>query len=156
MTQPNLWHNKLSDVDDSAQVPIGVIRSDEYGNEFIYLLGVANVAVGSWVSFTITSRITGAAVALLAANAVGQVGIAMGAIIAGKYGWFQIDGFNAAAKALASCAAGKILYGTSTAGSVDDAVVVGDKVYGAVSSVAISGGVIGVTLSHPMVTNESN
>lgn len=95
-----------------------------YGpGEFIYLKGVATTAVGSWVTFNEDDGTT----ALLAANAIGPVAVAMSANVANQYGWYQIYG-----KAVGLCLAGFVdnanVYATATAGSVDDAVVAGDRV----------------------------
>lgn len=95
-----------------------------YGvGEFIYLKGVASTAVGSWVTFNDDDNST----ALLAANAIGPVGVAMSANVASQYGWYQIYG-KAVGKALASYADNGLVYATATAGSIDDAVVAGDRV----------------------------
>lgn len=95
-----------------------------YGvGEFIYLKGVASTAVGSWVTFNDDDSST----ALLAANAIGPVAVAMSANVASQYGWYQIYG-KAVGKALASYADNGLVYATATAGSIDDAVVAGDRV----------------------------
>lgn len=95
-----------------------------YGvGEFIYLKGVASTAVGSWVTYNQDDWST----ALLAANAIGEVAVAMSANVASQYGWYQISG-KAVGKALASYADNALVYATATAGSVDDAVVAGDRV----------------------------
>lgn len=104
-----------------------------YGEgEFVYLVGVANTAIGSWV----TIQEDGFTTALLAANAIGQVAVAMSANVASQYGWYQIDG-HAVGKAKASYADNALVYATATAGSVDDAVVAGDRVKKAQSCSAI-------------------
>lgn len=91
--------------------------------EFIYLGGVASTAVGSWVTYNADDFST----ALLAANAIGPVAVAMAATVASTKGWYQIGG-KAVGKALASFADNANVYATATAGSVDDAVVAGDRV----------------------------
>ena len=63
----------------------------------------------------------------LAANAIGPVAVAMSACVASNYGWYQISG-KAVGKALASFADNANVYATATAGSIDDAVVAGDRV----------------------------
>lgn len=110
--------------------PLGTIilaydsASTNYGTgEFIYLLGVASTAVGSWVVYNQDDNST----ALLAANAIGPVAVAMSANVASQYGWYQISG-KAVGKVLAGFVDNANVYGTATAGSVDDAVVAGDRV----------------------------
>lgn len=100
-------------------------KDPTYGvGEFIYLKGVANTAVGSWVTINSDDFST----ALLAANAIGPVGVAMSACVADNYGWYQIHG-KAVGKALSGYVDNALVFATATAGSVDDAVVDGDMVH---------------------------
>jgi len=95
-----------------------------YGaGEFVYLKGVASTAIGSWVTYSYDDGTT----ALLAANAIDPVAIAMSANVANQYGWYQISG-KAIGLALTGYVDNALVYATSTAGSVDDAVVSGDRV----------------------------
>lgn len=109
-------------------------HDETYGvGEFIYLKGVASTAVGSWVTFNQDDNTT----ALLAANAIGPVAIAMSANTAAtSYGWYQIYG-KAVGAVLASFADNGNAYATATAGSVDDAPVAGDLVKNAKGASAI-------------------
>lgn len=103
---------------------IVLCKHPTYGvGEFIYLKGVASTAVGSWVTYNADDNST----ALLAANAIGPVAVAMSANVADQYGWYQIGG-KAVGKALTGYADNALVYATATAGSVDDAVVAGDRV----------------------------
>lgn len=107
--------------------------STDYGTgEFIYLKGVASTAVGSWVLYSPDDFST----SLLAANDIGSVAVAMSANVANQYGWYQIKG-KAVGKALASFADNANVYATATAGSVDDAVVAGDRVKNAKGASAV-------------------
>lgn len=140
-----------TDVYTKAKYRLGTRVKDKAGNEFIFLKGVASTVAGSWVSFDELFVTT-----LLAANAVGRVGIAQAAVDATtKYGWYQIYG-KASGKVLAAFADNGKVYGTSTAGSVDDAVVSGDLVVGAIGRSAIDGSVTGqawMELSYPFATD---
>jgi hypothetical protein len=99
-------------------------KHDSYGvGKFIYLKGVASTAVGSWVTFNQDDHST----ALLAANAIGPVAVAMAPTVAGEFGWYQVYG-KAVGKAGASFADNGLVYATGTDGTVDDAVVAGDRV----------------------------
>lgn len=117
----------IADTSTTQLLPLGtIVRAYDptYGaGEFIYLLGVASTAIGSWVTYNQDDYST----ALLAANAIGQVAVSMSANVASQYGWYQIGG-----KAIGLCLAGFVdnanVYATATAGSVDDAVVAGDRV----------------------------
>lgn len=104
-----------------------------YGEgEFVYAKGVASTAIGSWVTFHEDDWTT----TLLAANDIGQVGIAMSANVANQYGWYQISG-KAVGKCLTGYADNGLVYATATAGSIDDAVVAGDRVKKAIGASAI-------------------
>lgn len=96
-----------------------------YGSgEFVYLKGVASTAVGSWATINYDDGST----TLLAANAIGPVGVAMSANVASQYGWYQVRG-KAVGKALTGYVDNALVFATGTAGSVDDAVVDGDMVH---------------------------
>lgn len=95
--------------------------------EFVYLVGVASTAAGDWVTINYDDGST----TLLVADAKGPVGIAMSANVASQYGWYAISGKVPAGTCEASFADNGDVYATSVAGSVDDAVVAGDLVFGA-------------------------
>jgi hypothetical protein len=128
ITENRLGQSLIGSVDTSAKVPTGTIvtaTDPTYGaGEFIYLKGVASTAVGSWVTYNLDDGST----ALLAANAIGPVAVAMAATVADTWGWYQISG-KAVGKTLASYADNGLVFATATAGSVDDAVVDGDMVH---------------------------
>jgi len=127
---------QFADTSTTQKHTLGLIvqaKDPTYGmGEFIYLKGVANTAIGSWVTFNADDYST----TLLAANAIGPVAVAMSANVANQYGWYQITG-----KAIGLCLAGFLddanVYATATAGSVDDAVVAGDRVKNAKGASAI-------------------
>jgi len=125
-----------------------------YGSgEFIYLQGVASTAVGSWVTFAEDDFST----ALLAANAIGQVAVAMAATVAGEYGWYQVKG-KAVGKALTGYVDNALVYATATAGSIDDAVVAGDRVKQAKGASAVdtpSSGLAEFEISDPFMDDAS-
>src|SRR6478609_6684867 len=128
----------ITDHDTVAKVALGniVVANDPtYGaGEFIYLKGLDATAVGASVTYNLDDWST----ALLAANAIGPVAIAMAATVTGEYGWYQISG-KARGLALASYADNGLVFGTSTAGSVDDTVVDGDMVHLAKGASTITG-----------------
>lgn len=142
------FHGDTSKVDTSQQVTLGTRAQDTTGGEYIYLKGVASTTAGSWVTFD-----ENYATALLAANAVGPVAIAMAAIDATtEFGWYQIYGKNTIARS-DTIAADAPLYIDATAGRVDDAGVAGDWISGAVSATADTANVATVWISHPFVYN---
>lgn len=126
----------IDTVSDTQRHPLGMIleaADPVYGaGEFIYLKGAANIAVGSWVTYNGDDWTP----TLLAANAIGPVAVSMGANTASTYGFFQIQG-KAIGKVLAGYVDNADVYATATAGSVDDAVVAGDRVKNAKGASAI-------------------
>ncbi|MCU0905633.1 MAG: hypothetical protein MUE83_17460, partial [Tabrizicola sp.] len=115
-----LGQTLIGSVDTSAAVDVGtIVRAVDpiYGaGEFIYLKGVASTVTGSWVTYNMDDGST----ALLAANAIGPVAVAMGATVANTWGWYQIQG-KAVGRVLAGFVDNANVYATATAGSVDDA-----------------------------------
>lgn len=119
-----------------------IIRAEDpsYGvGEFIYLKGVAATDVGSWVTYNPDDWST----KLLVANDIGPVAVAMAATVAGEFGWYQVHG-KAIGKALAGFLDDANVFATATPGSVDDAVVAGDRVKGAKGASAVGTPVAGV------------
>jgi len=136
VTTPIAGSQPIADTSTEAKHALGLIvtaADPAYGaGEFVYLKGVASTAVGSWVTYNPDDNST----ALLAANAIGPVAVAMSANVASQYGWYQIQG-KAIGKALAGYVDNALVYATATAGSVDDAVVAGDRVKGALGASAV-------------------
>ncbi len=150
----------LSQVDSTAKFKVGQRYCDEQGRVFLYLQGIASVAIGDWVRYTLTAN-TGATTVLAVAGHKGPLAVAQGAIIASTFGWFQVYGLclNAQAISAGNATVSAPVYLTSTAGSVDDVVVTGDLVEGAFftvqeGEVALSDGYAGVFLSHPFAGDE--
>ena len=120
----------IADTSTVQLLPLGTrvkavdIASTAYGEgEFIYLKGVASTVVGSVVTYSQDDNST----ALLAANAIDPVALSMSINVASSYGWYQIFG-KGVAKVLAAFADNANCYATATAGSIDDAIVAGDRV----------------------------
>jgi len=111
-----------------------------YGR-FIYLKGVASTVQGSWVTFDRQTGVT----TLLGQNAINPVAVAMSANVANQYGWYQIVG-TVPGLCLASYADNGLVYATTTAGSIDDAAVAGDRVKLAKGASAIGTPVAGQAL----------
>lgn len=141
----------------TENVPVGTVAQakdvsadvDSVGT-FIYLLGVASTAVGDLVTYDGDSFATTRA----SANGVGPCAVAMSANVANQYGWYCISGtVDITSGDVADAAA---LYLTSTAGSVDDAVVAGDLIYNAYAVAADAGGTTLSRIDRPFVNNVSN
>lgn len=122
----------LTQIDSVAQNALGSRMVDKDHNEYIYLKGVANVALGSVVVFDEAYETLLAS----ATNNIGQIAVALGAVVADKYGWFQIGG-KAVAKVLTAFADNSKVFLTATAGSVDDSGSAGDQLVGAYGRSAI-------------------
>lgn len=124
----SLGWTPIETVDTTQRHPLGTIvkaADPTYGSgEFIYVKGVASGAKYAWATYNLDDGST----TLLAANAIGPVGVMMAALVASTYGWLQISG-KAVGKALAGYVDNALVFATSTAGSVDDAVVDGDMVH---------------------------
>ena len=113
-----------------------------YGEgEFVYLKGLASTAVGSAVIFDQYASTT----TLATAGSRGPVGVAMSANVASQYGWYQISG--SAVVKTGTVAAGAPAYVTATAGTLDDAVVSGDKIDGFVFKTANGTPSAGLTIA---------
>ena len=147
-----IFAGDTSAIDTSLQHPLGTRAFDPDGNEYIYLTGVASTVAGDWVSLD-EAHLTIRTVA----NALGRVGIAMAAIVASRYGWYQIYGKNTIALAISGggAAADAPLFLTSTAGQVDDVDVTGDFIVGAVCRVLEASGIIAAELNYPFVEDRA-
>jgi hypothetical protein len=117
----------IDETADTAQHPLGTIvkaKHETYGSgEFIYLKSGGTRPTGQWVTYQADDFVTLA----LAANAIGPVAIVTTTVAVNAYGWHQIEG-KAIGLAATSFADGANVYATATAGTVDDAVVAGDRV----------------------------
>ena len=136
INENSLVGQAFDETSTTKKMALGTIvraKDPTYGvGEFIYLKGVASTAVGSWVTYSADDMST----TLLAANAIGPVAVAMSANVASQYGWYQIGG-KAIGKALTGFLDNANVYATATAGSVDDAVVAGDRVKNATGASAV-------------------
>lgn len=148
---PTTYEADTTTVDTAKKHQLGTRAFDKDGNEYIYLQGVASTAAGSWVTFDEAHLTT-----LAVANAKGRVAIAMAAIVASSYGWYQIYGNNTIGKAATAFADNGVVYLTSTAGTIDDADVAGDLVKGAMGRSAVSGGVATFELNYPFVDDSAD
>ena len=119
--------------------------------EFVYALGAASTVIGDWVHFLEDGWTTARTVA----DAIGKVGIAMSANVASSYGWYQVAG-KAVGKVAAAFADNGDVYLTATAGTVDDAIVAGDRVQNCKGASAIDGPATGMAemeMDHPFTNN---
>lgn len=136
IAEPIAGSQPIADTSTTKRHQLGriVVAKDPvyFSGEFIYLKGLDTTAVGTWVTYNMDDGST----TLLAANAIGPVAVAMSANVTGSYGWYQIGG-KAIGKALTGFLDNGLVYATATAGSIDDAVVAGDRVKNAKGASAV-------------------
>lgn len=135
-------------IDSSAQNKLGTKATDNNGNTYIYLKGVASVIAGSWVAYDEAFAATGLD-SDVAATLVGPVAVAQAAVVANTYGWFLIDG-SGSATAGTVADNGKV-FATATVFSCDDAYVNGNQVHGAVWRSADSSSLATVEVHNPWI-----
>lgn len=121
----------LDTVDDSAKEVVGTIRR-EGDSEYIYLKGVASVIKGMFV--VVPDDQNYANEVALVTTALGAVprrlGVARAAIVANKFGWFQIRGTCPEMYVAANCAANVALYTvTATPGALNSVATAENAVY---------------------------
>lgn len=117
--------------------PLGAHGFDVFGNEFVYLKGVASTIAGSFVHYDsdgATTLVTTTTV-LVANNRGQQFAIAQSANVASQYAWYAVKVVrnpNSTYKAcvLANAAKGQSLYATTTAGYLDDSATQAGRVVG--------------------------
>jgi|SRR3990172_1924138 len=150
---PIIGNQPITEVSTTQRHPFGLIVravDSTYGmGEFIYVKGVTSGATNAWVLINADDFTT----TLLAANAIGPVGVLMSTLDAATdFGWAQIEG-KAIGKCLTSFADNGRVYITATAGSIDDASVAGDVVLGAkgASTTTVDSGVADFEIHRPFV-----
>ena len=123
---------QLNEVDTSAKFQLGTLCKgiDPVTGlgEFIYLGGGASVATGMFVTYNPSTL-------LVTVNPVtggrGPVAVALAAVVANTFGWFQICG-TATVQAPSPVVDGADVYSHATvAGAVDDAPVANEQIAGA-------------------------
>jgi hypothetical protein len=144
----------LTTVDSEQKFTPGSRTITKDGNEYIYLKGVASVAQYDWCSFITAADMSYGSVTRMVTSGVGMIGIAQGAIVEGKFGWFQVGGIGWANSAGVS-AATLALYACGTTAHATGSVIGGDLIAGAfsVGTGAKSGGTVKVLISNPYQTN---
>ena len=148
ITDPVAGTQQIATTSDTQRHPLGTIveakDATRGAGTFIYLSGLASTAVGEWVVYNPDDFST----TLLVADGSGAVAVSMSINLADFFGWYQIEG-KASGLALTGFADNALVYATSTAGSVDDAVVAGDRVKLALGASAVSGGLADFEITRP-------
>ncbi len=131
MNNQLIGSQNLGDTSTVQNHPLGTIVTGVDpslgGGEFIYLKGVASTAVGDWCGYFPNGTSIRAV-----ANGNYPLAIAMSACSTTTlFGWYQISGTARANGLTSITTTSGFLWLTSTAGSVDDASVIGDAVLNA-------------------------
>ncbi len=147
-----LVHEAFDQVDTVKRYALGK-RIDVGQDSYVYVQGVTNGAANALVTYTVAGVTT-----LLAANAVGMVGVMKAALDATTdYGFIQVRSLRGdCSVSTDTVAANTVPYIDGTAGRIDDSAVAGDKVYNMIITTADSSNVATAWFDNPFVTNESN
>jgi hypothetical protein len=128
------------------------------GNEFIYLQGIGSTVVGSWVNMDGgTAYVTALVDTDVAATVVGRIAVAMAAVVADQFGWYQVYG-HGSGLSLTGSADGVALGATATAGSLDDGTFAAEvHVAGVASTGAVNETTLlqAVALSYPTMHGQA-
>ena len=115
-----LLPSKPGDVDTVAKVHVGTVAlfiHPTYGEaEFIYLLGAASTEDGDPVTFNGTTYATTRGIT--GGGIPEDIAFARGAVVASKYGWYQLSGLIETNKTKTVSMAAGIAVGISTAGLI--------------------------------------
>ena len=146
------------DIDETSayqEAPLGTrvqardIDNPGYGTgEFVYAKGVGSTAAGDLV-FLDTAGYTAAR---SVETSIGPCAVAMSANVDNYFGWYCIYGTVEITSG--TVADGAVLFLTTTAGSVDDASVNGDLIFGANAVAATSGGKTLSSITYPFVNQK--
>lgn len=151
----------LADTAIPNGTPVGTVRNfieDTQGpGELIYLPGVASLVAGDMVYYdllpsgpTVVRSNVG-----VGANTGRLVAVALGPVLAGQYGWYQISGV--AIVNIAGAGAVGPLFVTATSGQGSSATTAGSQVSGARISAAVGTPAAGksyVTLDRPRLQTQ--
>src|SRR5262245_58427686 len=124
----------LSQVDSTALFALGSWAEDGIGNEYQYCKGIGSTVVGSAVAIASDYSTT-----LTIVASGGQIGFAMGAVLANQYGWYLRKGEGPCVNA-ATVVAGARLQVTATPGQVDDLAVASQYITGAYAGTVTAAG----------------
>ena len=148
-TKSTTQNHPLGQIIQAVDATLGV-------GEFIYLKGVASTVVGSWVGYSPALGTT----VLAVANGNYPLAVSMTTnTTTTSFAWYQISGIATALGLTSITTTSGFLWLTSTAGSVDDASVIGDAVLFARKTATVH--VVGTFLdtyniSRPQTTNRVN
>jgi hypothetical protein len=147
---PKASQGLLTDIDTVQRNELGQISADEFGNEYVYLKGLAATAAGSWVVYDElyqTSLLTTTA----NSGIPGPVAVSLGAVLAVNFGWYVIrHSFVFGLCISDTFVDDSAVFATATAGSVDDDSAAATQVTGAWSRTAGTTTSTNFQIMHPI------
>jgi len=131
---------KIGDISSIQQHPEGMVIRGQYtgfasgsanygAGEFMYLKGVASTIVGSLVTYDPLNHTT--TLAPNTANLNNPVAVAMGASVAGQWGWYQIGGVAVIKKTGVPVSPGVNVFLSGTAGRIKSTTATGKQIVNA-------------------------
>jgi hypothetical protein len=114
---------------------LGARVLDDNGNEYIYLKGVASLAAGDWVVYNGTTASSPfICVRAVSTPLIGAMAVAMAAVLANSWGWFQIFGLTPTTTNIATASTdGLQLYQSATVGRATSTQAATKCIFGAVA-----------------------
>ena len=130
----------LTSNESTAGIATGTVVATSDGGQAVYVQASSEIAQYNAVAVAVDYTVVNATTAALTqATGTGrQIAFAQTSIASGNYGWVQTSG-RPKCKLAANCADRVALFATSTAGTLDDAVVSGAQVDGAVFRTSAAG-----------------
>jgi hypothetical protein len=148
---PSVGFPSIGDIDDSAKVALGtVVRAVDLSGtqgegEFIYLKGVNSTVAGDLVTYGASFQ---TALATTALDTPTSLAVATAAIVADKYGWYQIGGLASVRKSGSLCLVAGVKIGATSGAAV--AAASANYIHGAV--VAVTASVVSPAKTSVLVT----
>lgn len=164
-SENRLGLKSFTTVDTTTSVPFGTIvrgqdlASGQGAGEFIYLPGVAGNAVGNMVIYNLNGRTVTRTVGATHKNLGAPVAVAMAAITASQYGWYQIAGLTTIKKSALHVPAASKIWLAATTGRVQGSAASGRQLLGAYSNntatVTSTTSTVLVMLSRPHIQGQT-
>ncbi len=142
----------LTDVDTTKRNPLGTRFIDDNANEYIYMQGIASLAAGDWCLYNAATASSPYIVARLLTTSVnGPVAVAMAAVLASQFGWFQVWGLTPTFTAVTTdgSADGKLLSQGATVGRLVTGSVTTKNIINAVAVGAAASNTGTVFITYP-------
>lgn len=143
-----IFITKLTDVSTSDKEGVGT-RRREGDKEYIFLKGVASTVAGSVAAFdkSYATALLPAATSVVTGR---RIGVAQAAIVASRWGWYQIAGPAASVACGGTCAAaGTPFNSKSTAGRLSTVDSGNDRIQGIEITVSAASNKCSVMLNYP-------